>query len=121
MWDKKASTRAHMCQSVRAACKGRMWRPTCEGVQCLLWECVWCGDVGGGELCQADGEALYVISCPTRLPVDRTSVNSSVCGEKVAGREVLLLSSSLFEVHLSKGRDPQCNAAAERPVTEDVS
>ncbi len=86
---KQACTRAHMCQSVCAACLRRIWEPTYEGVWCLLWECVWYWGVGGCELCQADGEALCVTSCPTGLPVDTTSVNISVCGEKVTGREVL--------------------------------
>lgn len=86
---KQASTRAHMCQSVCAACLKRIWKPTCEGVWCLLWECVWYWEVGGCESCQADGGAPCVTSCHTGLLVDTTSVNISVCGEKVMGREVL--------------------------------
>lgn len=39
-----------------------------------------------GKLCQADGETLCVTCCPTGLPVDTTSFNTSVCGEKVKGK-----------------------------------
>lgn len=60
-----------------------MWKPTCEGVGRLLRECVWCREVGGCELCRADGEAPCVTSGRTGLPVDTTNVNISVCGGKV--------------------------------------
>lgn len=82
-----------MCRCVRASCLKGPRKPTCEGAWCLLRERVWRWEVGGCELCQADGEALCVTSCPTGLPVDTTSVNISVCGEKVTGREALLFNS----------------------------
>lgn len=112
---KQASARAHMCQSVRSACLKRRWEPTCEGVRCLPRECArrWgSGRFFFSELCRADGGAPCASPRPTGLPVDATSVNISVCGEKVAGREALLRCPRAER--LIRG------AAAPRPVTEDV-
>lgn len=47
-------------------------------------ECVWCGEVGGCELCQADGESLSVTSCPTGAPCwyNQCKHTVSVCRER---------------------------------------
>lgn len=52
-----------------------------------------CGEVGGCEMCRADGGARCVNCSCTGAPVDSASINISACAGKVSDSEVLVFNN----------------------------